>query len=89
MTREQAYEVIDTEREYQEKIWSNLNKTINNPSSFILWMEEYLSMARSIASKRDETKGTEGCAAIMEMLRKVTALGVACIEINDAPKRLL
>jgi len=39
MTRKEVYQVIDSEREYQEKIWKSLNTTINNPSSFILWME--------------------------------------------------
>jgi hypothetical protein len=87
MTRRQVYDVIDSERDYQDKIWDNLNKTINNPSSFILWMEEYLSHARKLASTKDERKGTEGCSEIMDTIRKVTALGVACMEINDAPHR--
>lgn len=87
LTRQEAYQVIDTERDYQEKLWDNFNKEINNPSSFILWMEEYLAKARTLASSKDERVGTEGNKEIMDMLRKVTALGVACIEINGAPKR--
>lgn len=87
MTRQEVYSVVDTERDYQEAIWANLNKQINNPSSFILWMEDYLAQARKLASTTDESRGTETCAAIMEVIRKVTAMGVACMEINDAPKR--
>jgi hypothetical protein len=89
LTRQEAYQVINTERDYQEKLWNNLNKEINNPSSFILWMEEYLSKARALASTKDERVGTEGNKEIMDVLRKVTALGVACIEINGAPERKL
>jgi len=87
LTKQEAYQVIDTERDYQEKLWNNLNKEINNPSSFILWVEEYLSKARTLASTKDERVGTEGNKEIMDVLRKVTALGVACIEINRALKR--
>ena len=87
MTREEVYSVIDTERDFQDSLWDNLNKEISNPSSFILWMEEYLSKARTLASKVDERKGTTGCSEIMDVIRKVTALGVACMEVNDAPKR--
>lgn len=88
MTRKEVYEVVDTERDFQETLWNNLNKEISNPSSFILWMEEYLAKARALASKVDERKGTDGCTQIMEVIRKVTALGVACMEVNDAPKRV-
>ena len=87
MTREQVYKVIDTEREYQDRIWSVLNKEISNPSSYILWMEEYLNKARVLASSLDERKGTEGCEKIMDVIRKVTAMGIACMEINGAPER--
>jgi hypothetical protein len=87
LTRQEVYEIIDGERDYQEARWNNLNKVISNPSSFILWMEEYLSKARSLASTRDERIGTAGNEEIMDMIRKVTALGVACMELNGAPKR--
>ena len=86
-TREEVYKAIDSEREFQEKLWNNLNKEINNPSSFILWMEEYISKARTLASTTDERNGTEECRKIMDVIRKVTALGVACMEINGAPHR--
>jgi hypothetical protein len=89
MKRSQVYTAIDTEREYQEKLWSNVNKSSGaiNPSSFILWMERYLHIARDLASTRDETPGTQSCDEIMDVLRKVVALGVACGEINGMPER--
>jgi len=30
MTRKEVYQVIDSEREYQEKIWKRLNTTIGS-----------------------------------------------------------
>jgi hypothetical protein len=87
MKREEVYKILDTEREYQDRIWNNLNKEISNPSSFILWMEEYLAKARALASQSDERIGTEGCEKIMDVVRKVTALGVACMEVNGAKER--
>jgi len=40
-----------------------------------------------LAATSDE-RSIEDCAKIMEVIRKVTALGVACMELNDAPKRV-
>lgn len=50
-------------------------------------MEKYLSDAKTIASKVDEQKDPEGCEEIMSIIRQVTALGVACGEINGMPER--
>ena len=85
--RTEVYEAIDSERNYQEILWNNLNKSINNPSSFILWMEDYLDQARHLASTEDERPGHEGHEKIMAAIRKVTALGVACMELNGVEKR--
>jgi hypothetical protein len=86
MGRKDVYAAIDSERDYQENLWSNLNKTNNSPSAFILWMEEYLSYARRLASTTDERPG-KGLDDIMERIRKVTALGVACMEIHGVKNR--
>ncbi len=83
--RQKVYEAIDSERDYQDKVWDNTQN--NNPASFILYMEEYLNRARTLASTREEAPGTEGCEEIMDMVRKVVALGVACGEVNGMPKR--
>jgi len=87
MNRSKVYAAIDSERDYQEKVWANMNRPFNNPSSYILWMEEYLDKARKLVSSRDEKAGTEGCHEVMDMVRKVVALGVACGEANGMPLR--
>lgn len=89
MNRQDVYAAIDSERDYQEEVWSSSNKSsgATNVSSFILWMERYLHQARELASTRDETPETESCDEIMDVVRKVAALAVACGEINGMPER--
>ena len=87
VTREEVYAAIDTEREFQEMLWDNRSAEGNNPSSWILWMEDYLQEARHIASRGSEAPGTKGRKMIMDAIRKVTTMGVACMEVNGAPKR--
>lgn len=89
LVRQAVYKAIDTEREYQEKVWSNNNKAsgATNVSSFVTWMQSYLRKVEDLASSLDETPGSEGCEKIMDMMRKVVALGVACGELNGMPER--
>lgn len=81
--RQKVYDAIDSEREYQEQKWKNLNKIVNNPSWIILWMLHFLENAKRLASTSDELKNSD----IMAEIRKVTALGVAAMEYNGAPFR--
>jgi len=89
MDRQSVYAVIDSERDYQHKVWNDANRkgAANNPSSFILFMEEYLCKARAVACRVDEGN-SEDVAKIMDIIRKVVALGVAAAEFNGMPKRL-
>ena len=88
MKREDVYKLIDGEREYQNK-WDRLRIERGFPTrdkyatieSWILWMEEYLVRAR-MASTNDVDK-----TAALDVIRKVTALGVACMENNDTKAR--
>jgi hypothetical protein len=88
MIRQEVYKLIDGEREYQKK-WDRKREEEGRPArdsnfpvgAWILWMEEYLQRARKAAT--DNTDKTEA----LECVRKVTALGVACMEVNDTPAR--
>ncbi len=92
MIRQEVYKLIDREREYQ-KFWDEKRKTEpcgggaqlldkDKPvESWILWMEQYLSLAREAA-----TKSINKIAAL-ENIRKVVAMGVACMEYNETPPR--
>lgn len=94
MTREEVYALIDAEREYQ-KHWDEKRKTEaevlggaqqldkDKPvEAWILWMENYLLDARTAATK------SLNKAHALEAIRKVTALGVACMEYNDTKPRV-
>ena len=88
MDRKEVYNAIDEEREYQQK-WDRERDDKSLPKrdetmaveAWILWMEDYLQKARSAASTFvDKTEA-------LHAIRKVVALGVACMEYNGAPRR--
>ncbi len=88
-TREQVYQVVDTERAYQAKWDGAESKGIHETGAFILFMEQYLSEARKLESTREDGNNGdrfEGEGSL-DFVRKVTALGVACMEQNGAPHR--
>lgn len=88
-TRRMVYGAIDTERAYQEKWDTAESSGKHETGAFILFMEEYLSEARRLESTLESGGNTpehEGETAL-DFVRKVTALGVACMEQNGAPFR--
>ena len=86
-TREDVYKAIDGERSYQVKRWGDDQETQIN--SFILYMEHHLQRAREIASTEKDGNNYFGAMGqnSLDCIRKVTALGVACMEKNGAPRR--
>jgi hypothetical protein len=81
-TRQEVYEALDTEREYQERRWGGEDQNRKHEvASWILYMQEYLTEAIHTASR----SGDETLA--LDSIRKVTALGVACMEVHGAPHR--
>ena len=86
-TREDVYKSIDGERDYQVKRWGEDQETEIN--SFILYMEYHLQRARQIASTARDGNNSPGATGqnSLDCIRKVTALGVACMEKNGAPQR--
>lgn len=89
--RSEVYKAVDSERDYQDRRIARDGTTASGsehyhtPEEFILYMEDYLNEARHVASR---TWGPTAKPAIMELVRKVTALGVACMEANGAPHRV-
>jgi hypothetical protein len=81
--RREVYAAIDSERSYQGMKWGDPTKTV---AEYILYMEHYLGRARAIASSTDMS-GQGNKAKAMDEIRKVTALGVVCMEDNGAPQR--
>lgn len=87
-TREEVYSALDGERAYQESLVEKTGPTADNgkhsPEEFLLYMQDYLTEATHVASR---TWGAECHPKVLAIVRKVTALGVACMEANGAPRR--
>ena len=75
--RKEVYEALDEEREYQDDKWGAAPKS---QAEFLTYIQAYVSIAVF-----HETKGQHDTAA--HAIRKITALGVACMEQNDAAWR--
>lgn len=82
---EAAQAAIESERTYQELQLGNSKRHEGQPAmtlgEFILCMEECLNRAREIWYLPN------GGIACLDHVRKVTALGVACMELHGAPLR--
>ena len=81
-SRAEVYSAIDGEREYQDDRW-NVDTTItgglHTVTEFVLFMEYYLTEARRHLSTQGEPTASQNG---LDFVRKVTALGVACMEQN-------
>ncbi len=92
--RADVYKAIDGERSYQKKWDTAESKGIHETGAFILFMEHYLKEARRLESTLENggngrriDDGIIGPEGSLDFVRKVTALGVACMEQNGAPER--
>ncbi len=82
-TRAEVYAALDSERDYQQIRWDG---HFHPPESYCLFMEDYLAQARSQASRTDFSDPM-ALREYLATIRKVTALGVACMEAFGALKR--
>lgn len=86
-TRAEVYEALDGERAYQEMRW-NADTTESEGrhvvAEWVLYMEHYLNLAKVALSTKPEPAAQDEA---LHIIRKVTALGVVCMEQNGAPKR--
>lgn len=78
-SRRSVYEVIDGERDYQD---NNFGDNPHSVTEFLTFMQHYLSTA---VTKVSTTKG-DTCA--LDEVRKITALGVVCMEQNGFRNRV-
>lgn len=79
MKRKHVYKLIDSEREYQLDKWGDdRNESIGN---FLTYMQVYLDRAKVALTD------AQGDEAALNVIRKVTTLGVACMERFGAPSR--
>jgi hypothetical protein len=80
-TRNEVYAAIDSEREYQNKWSANGRSDDHEIETWLVYMDTYLRKAKDEASK------TPDKSEALNMIRKVTALGVVCMEQHGAPHR--
>ena len=88
MTREDVYKLIDGEREYQNKRWNEsttVSKNIHpNPEDWLCYIQDYLTEAIHIISREARQDANP---KVMAIIRKITAMGVAAMEVIPTPKR--
>lgn len=85
ITREEVYSLIDLERSYQEK-WDSGNYPgrVKDKDKEV---ETWLSAMRVYLHRAEEAALDPNKTAALDNLRKVLALGVACMEFHGAPTR--
>ena len=83
-SREEVYAALDSERAYQESRKSNEQGKEHSVGEFLVFMQSYLTEAQNVNSR---TWGPKCDPATLAVVRKVVALGVACMEANGAPER--
>ena len=85
MKREEVYRALDSERDYQDQKWGNtLREGKHTPTEFMVYMQDYLLEAMKIISRMADPEASEKA---MHIIRKITAMGVACGEQHGMPDR--
>lgn len=86
-TRQEVYAVIDGERDYQDARW-NQNTTstggVHSVTEFLVFMQSYLNQAIDQVSRNAEPEASQ---MALDTIRKLTALGVVCMEQNGVVNR--
>jgi hypothetical protein len=85
--RSDVYKVIDGERDYQDSMWNadtTASKGLHTPGEFLLMMEHYIAEARRAYCSAGEPQAT---TKMLDRMRCVTGLGIACFEQNGVPAR--
>lgn len=81
-TRQEVYAAIDTERNYQDSKWSPVEDHQHTIEEWLVYIQDYLTEAIHQAS-RNASPSPDA----LDTIRKITGMGVACMEQNGAPVR--
>jgi hypothetical protein len=86
VSRQEVYEALDGERDYQNSLWNDqASPHKKSVEAWLVYMQSYLDEAvHQISREDDRTAKPKALATI----RKITAMGIACMELNGAPKRV-
>lgn len=80
MTRQEVYQLIDGERDYQESRWERPRHN-HTATEYLVYINHYIQQAFARVSTED---GEEGA---LESLRKIAAIAVSAMEEHGAPAR--
>jgi len=89
MERSKVYEIIDGERFYQNKKWNEettSSRGIHTEYEWLVFMQDYLTEAFHLASRNSEP---EARIDVQHIIRKITAMGICCMEQNGCPPRII
>lgn len=75
---------IQSERGYQNYRWPSSAHKEHSLEEWFMYMEDYINEAKHLLSR--ESYDTCGVKAL-DIMRKVTAMGVAAMEYHGAPRR--
>jgi len=84
MDRKIVYEHIDTERVYQAARWNERTtdtEVLHSVTEFLVYIQDYTNEALHLVTRTAEPKAKEEA---LHIVRKITALGVACMEQNGS-----
>jgi hypothetical protein len=89
MKRQEVYKLIDGERNYQDEKWNSdttgTGGQHDDPMAWVGFMEDYLTEAKHILSRNSKEVSYP---IAMDIIRKVTAMGVAAMEqIPTEPRK--
>ncbi len=88
VSRSGVYAIINEERDYQNKVWNESTTPTNGfhtVAEYLVYLQDYLTEAVHVSTRNADPLATEltlGC------IRKITAMGVACMEQNGVVARV-
>jgi hypothetical protein len=82
-TREEAFSAIDSERDYQYLRWG-AGGCEHSICEFLVYMKDYIEEAIHVCARECDASANPRA---LDIVRKVSALGVACMERHGAPRR--
>lgn len=80
MKREQVYEAINSERDYQDSRWNEnttASKGQHSPEEWYVYIEDYINEAKHILSRENVQSAYPKA---MDIMRKVASMTVAAME---------
>lgn len=89
-SREQAYNAIDSERDYQNQRWHRRDEddaaghNPHTPTEWLLYIQHYVTEAIYVATTTNDPEARD---LTLNFLRKIAALGVVAMEQHGAPQR--